>query len=70
MKTIKEIEKLFNSGVKYEFEPEVPRCRIICGKFILDVQELINGAVRKFVRNNYMENNVKEMFKEFAKSTW
>jgi hypothetical protein len=68
MKVIKEIEKIFNSGVRYEFEPEVSSCRTICVKFILDVQEFKKGAVRKLVRGNYMEKNVTEMFKEFVKS--
>jgi hypothetical protein len=69
MKIIESIKRLMESGVNYEFEPEIPNCRMICGKFIINVQDLINGAVGKWARSNYVEKYVYDMFKEFAWST-
>jgi hypothetical protein len=69
MEIIRDITKLFRSRVKYEFEPEVPNCRTVCGIIILNVQDLITGSIRKLVRGNDMIGKVRKLFEEFAKIT-
>jgi hypothetical protein len=69
MQTIKDIDKLMESGVKYEYEPDVRNCRSICEIFILDVQEFIQGSIRKLLKRVNLIKHVKDMFKEFARCT-
>jgi hypothetical protein len=71
MRTLKMIENQMDSYFKQEYEPSVPSCRTICGKFIVDMQSFIEGTICKLVNSNltWAENLTKEMFKNYAKNT-
>jgi hypothetical protein len=60
---------MIESGVKYEYEPDVPNCRMICGIFITKIQDFIRRAIREMLDNENYEKHVKGMFDEFAIST-
>jgi hypothetical protein len=42
---IGQIEKELESYVRYEYEPEVPNCRTICGKLIIKADKFIKGTI-------------------------
>jgi hypothetical protein len=45
IKLLKEIEKEIDQGIKYEYEPWVPNCKTICGVFVMNIQEFIQGTI-------------------------
>jgi hypothetical protein len=69
LKLLKEIEMKVNQDVKYEYEPWVPNCRTVCGIFVINIPEFIQGTIRKAVHLCHKEEDVRNMFDEFARST-
>jgi hypothetical protein len=81
MEIIKEMAEQFNSvqnnvnytkKVEESWEPSVPRCNEIYGIFCLNVNDFIEGVIRKYIdRSSFYDRDdiIKENFNRFTVST-